>query len=312
MDPYSLHLRHEDDFEDLVWHVSTRLFGMGTSKFSKGKDAGKDARFRGRAERYPSSTSPWEGTVVIQAKHTGNPIAAFTDNDFQRILKEEAVRIKKLIAAKEMTHYICFTNRKKTGVAGDSIEKKLREEVGLQHLVLEGIDTLVALLEELDLVEKLGLGQPAPGLTLHPEGLERVIRFFDEDIDWEAVVVPNAESEEFYLAKWKEKNQINNLSDSYFQNVVVSDSLCHFAKIEEFLKNPRNSQWKKKYENVAFQFRCKYNTHRGAFGAFEAIFEDIFNRLKLRGNLPEDDKLVYIFLHYMYCTCDIGDRRITL
>ncbi len=75
-----------------------------------------------------------------------------------------------------------------------------------------------------------------------------------------------------------------------------------------FLSNPRNTEWRKRYTNVSKQFLNKYQAHRGDFGGFERIFDDIFDRLRQRGQLPEQDALIYTFLHYMYCTCDLGCR----
>jgi hypothetical protein len=60
----------EDQFERLVLAICTWLLGPAVQGFSKGPDGGKDARFCGRAERFPSTTGPWEGRIVIQAKHT--------------------------------------------------------------------------------------------------------------------------------------------------------------------------------------------------------------------------------------------------
>jgi hypothetical protein len=80
----------------------------------------------------------------------------------------------------------------------------------------------------------------------------------------------------------------------------------NFGIIEDFLKNPRNSVWRKRYNNVSRQFRNKYQTHRAEFDSFEKIFDDIFDRLRQRGQLAGHDALIYTFLHYMYCRCDIG------
>ncbi len=63
------------DFERLVVSICDRILGTGTIHFSDGPDGGRDAAFTGRAENYPSSTKPWEGSFVIQAKHCKNPNA---------------------------------------------------------------------------------------------------------------------------------------------------------------------------------------------------------------------------------------------
>jgi hypothetical protein len=309
MDRFSLYLKHEDYFENLVWHLCVRLFGVGTSKFARGKDGGKDARFVGTAERYPSRTSPWSGTVIIQAKHTQNPIASCSDPEFQALMKIEKGKICSLKEAGELTHYICFTNRKKSGVKGDKLQKTLRAELALPGLTIEGIETIQCLLSEFsELITTLGLELPAPSLTIYPEELERLIVFFDQNVDLFQGPTITPSGQPFEFRQWDEKNVINNLSSGYFQDFIVADSMSHFEAIENFLKNVRNREWQKRYENVAAQFRQKYYVHRDSFPRFEQVFDDIFNRLRIRGQLPGNDRLIYVFLHFMYCTCDLGQR----
>ena len=56
--------------------------------FSVGTDGGKDARFTGKANKYPSESKQWEGKIIIQAKHTQRPNASCSDSDFQTIIKK--------------------------------------------------------------------------------------------------------------------------------------------------------------------------------------------------------------------------------
>lgn len=147
-----------------------------------------------------------------------------------------------------------------------------------------------------------------PAVVIHPEDLEKLIQHFDQNVDLfdeTAVVKPEPEFEPPIL---KPKNQLNNLSEEYFESNIVEDSMPHFKTIKEFLSNPRNTVWRKRYTNISRQFRNKYQTHRADFGSFEKIFDDIFDRLQTRGQLAGQDALVYTFLHYMYCTCDLGRR----
>lgn len=158
------------------------------------------------------------------------------------------------------------------------------------------------------MITTLGLELPAPGLTIYPEELERLITFFDQNVDLFAAPPAAPTDQPFEFRKWDEKNTINNLSSQYFQDFIVADSMSYFEAIENFLKNVRNREWRKRYENVAAQFRQKYYVHRDAFPNFESVFDDIFNRLRIRGQLPGSDRLIYVFLHFMYCTCDLGQR----
>ena len=86
---YPLHNLNDKDFEDLSALICKKILGTGTVVFSTGKDGGRDAKFTGKANNFPSEEPPWDGKFIIQAKHTTNPIASCSDSEFQTILKKE-------------------------------------------------------------------------------------------------------------------------------------------------------------------------------------------------------------------------------
>ena len=60
----------DDQFEELVIALSQRLLGLSVRGFAAGRDGGRDAKFDGTAQHIPSDTAPWNGIIIIQAKHT--------------------------------------------------------------------------------------------------------------------------------------------------------------------------------------------------------------------------------------------------
>ena len=107
----------DSQFERLVVQCARKLFGMGVISFAAGVDGGRDARFTGIAERYPSSTGPWSGKTIIQAKHTNYTNAHVSDANFSgdsdsSVLSIEVLRIKKLAESGDLDNYILFTNRR--------------------------------------------------------------------------------------------------------------------------------------------------------------------------------------------------------
>jgi hypothetical protein len=72
MDDYRLHTLTPEGFEALTVRVCMRMLGIGTIGFSKGPDGGRDAKFSGTADRFPSESNPWTGRFVIQAKNTSS------------------------------------------------------------------------------------------------------------------------------------------------------------------------------------------------------------------------------------------------
>jgi hypothetical protein len=126
--PY--HALIEDQFEHLVIATCTWLLGPAVQGFSKGPDGGKDARFHGRAERFPSASGAWDGRIVIQAKHTDLINRKFSEPDFaseaaSSVLSEELPRIKRLRDAGELDYYMLFSNRRLAGVAEERLRKRI-------------------------------------------------------------------------------------------------------------------------------------------------------------------------------------------
>ena len=95
-------------FENLVVDLCQYLFGVATQGFAQGKDGGRDAKFVGTAKQFPSDNNPWNGTVIIQAKHTSSYNKSFSESDFfsesnkSCVILKEIPKIKALKANDEL------------------------------------------------------------------------------------------------------------------------------------------------------------------------------------------------------------------
>lgn len=72
----------DDQFEQLIVYLCQHLLGIAVQGFAKDPDGGRDAKFVGVAELFPSRRSPWKGTVIVQAKHTNGYNKHFSESDF--------------------------------------------------------------------------------------------------------------------------------------------------------------------------------------------------------------------------------------
>jgi hypothetical protein len=138
---------YESQFEELIWALCCWLLGPGVQRFSSGRDSGRDARFRGTAQMFPSSSAPAAGRFIVQAKHTENPIAKVSDPDFSgtsesSVVSKEIPRIKALREAAELDHYILYTNRRAGADASVEVERRIQTETGLDSVALYGIETM--------------------------------------------------------------------------------------------------------------------------------------------------------------------------
>src|SRR5579863_10324609 len=142
MNAYRLYELHDEHFEQLVIQICIQVLGTGTFSFAPGKDGGRDGRFTGTAQAYPSVKSPLKGKFVIQAKHTRNGAASCSDRDFTQILKKELPRIAALVKSGELEHYLLFTNRRLTGIKDAQARQRLQKVPDLKSSDIFGRETI--------------------------------------------------------------------------------------------------------------------------------------------------------------------------
>ncbi len=312
MQDYRLHTLSDDTFEELVGLLCRSEFGTGVVVFSKGRDGGRDGRFEGTAQRFPSESAPWAGKFIIQAKHTNNPIASCSDGRFSTnktsVVAEEIPRITALREKGELDNYVLFTNRKLSGGAEATIRNRIIEETCVQNVQLVGLEWInrtVAL--NFDDVRKVvpQLAQARGPLRFYHQDIARVLKAI-------RVLVCDSQgtgpSTSFAYTDLDRKNELNNLSDRYFRYMQQS-SAPYFVQIEGFLGDPINRELADTYDNIAADFNHRIIVHRGDFAEFDRVFQHIYDSLTEHdSDLQKQSRLVFTLLHYMYWSCDLGER----
>lgn len=306
---YPLHNLDDRTFELLVASICEEILGTGTIIFSEGKDGGRDAKFTGRANKFPSETKPWEGKFVIQAKHTIKPFASCSDTDFQRILRDEV--IDKLIQLKEnkkVDYYLLFTNRRLPGTQDLRIEDLIAENVGVENVIIGDERIQKWLNDNPKIVKQHELNKLLLPLQFYEEDLKGIIIAFSKaDIKRHEIELIKGKISRINI---EEKNKLNNLSKDYF-NYVFKKSYSEFDRIEAFLENPINHLYKKYYDNTIADLQEKIVVYRNDYATFDDIFHYLFeyvfqNNIEI---LKDSRPLIRIFLHYMYHNCDIGKEK---
>lgn len=189
--------------------------------FAKGKDGGKDAKFHGTAERYPSSASPWQGCTIIQAKHTNGINASFSDKPFNpehRIgtLLEELPRIKELSVSGELQNYFVVSNRKLTGITEGKMKAFLHEFTGIEQerLGFAGTDQLDHWFsffpEAKNALTFRPLDRP---LIVSPDELAVAIEAFSDA--FKEIDVSCTKDLPIARTPYSEKNVLNNMSEDF-------------------------------------------------------------------------------------------------
>lgn len=308
---YRLELLDDSTFENLVNAICQKILGTGVISFSPGKDGGRDGKFIGTAQSFPDNINPWSGRFIIQAKHTNNSIASCSDFDFEKIVKDEIIKIKKLKDARDIDCYLLFTNRKYSGIKGEQLIKKIVLETGVENSVIIGKETINNYLNQhKEIVRLYRLDLHHIPFDFSDEEIKNIILAFKQQL-------PSIENDikaeidrikhDFDFIDKKEKNKKNRLGEEYFQNEIAAKSLMDFEKIERFLALPQNEELKDYYFDVVSELSNLITIKRDNFDAFEEIFLFIYKMVCDGSNeLKGTKRHVMTLLHYMYFECLIG------
>lgn len=304
---YPLHYQNEDDFENLVTLICKKILGEGVIPFAKGRDGGKDGRFTGTANCFPSENDPWKGNIIIQAKHTEKIQASCSDSDFSTKVEDEIKKIKNLKSKGEIDYYLLFTNRKLTGGADSLIVKRIKDETGIENNLIAEEKIQQYLIQFPDVVKMAGLNKLLMPLEFDDSDIRDVVLAIKESLNADDLSDSIAD---FFKIELPEKNKLNGLSEEYFENEMEKD-FSDFLKIQSFLSEPINSEIRNWYYDAVSELSRKITMYRDRFGNFENVIGYINdyvlqqNQTSLKGN----KRLVIKLLHYMYCNCDIGKKK---
>jgi len=306
MSKFPLHNLNEDEFENLIILICSKILGDGVIPFAKGRDGGKDGRFTGKANCFPSETQPWNGNIIIQAKHTNKENASCSDSDFSKILKEEIPKVEKLKQNNELDFYLLFTNRNLTGGQDSKIIQLFNEK----NIVCEIIAN--------EKIQQFLQNNPNIVRTAKLNDLLRPLEFDESDLKEIIIAVHEVISKkdnlnnivDFSKIDLEEKNKLNNLSKDYFEESIKPD-FDNFGKIDNFLSSPINTQIKDLYDDAVSELRAKIALRRYDYIEFGDLLEEFYNYVinNNKEELKSKKRLVRMLLNYMYCQCDIGKKE---
>lgn len=305
----------DDQFEELIVLLCQRILGIAVQGFAKGPDGGRDAKFVGTAELYPSTAAPWTGTVIVQAKHTNGNNRSFSELDFystssiNTVIGKEIPRINRLRAAKQLDHYMLFANRRLTGNSETEIRDHIAAECDIPatSICLCGLEQIELWLKRFpEIAEEVNLDPVDSPLIVSPDDLAEVVEALARQKNSLNVVADNPPT---VRVTYEKKNTVNNMSSAYAKE-QLNKYLKETAQIRTFLAAPENIELMRMYESVVdeFQFKilAKRKDHQSFDEVMEYLIELLFNRdpvLRQRAH----KRLTRAILFYMYWNCDIGE-----
>ena len=305
---------HYHQFELLVVLLCQHLLGIAVQKFAKGPDGGRDAKFVGTAELYPSKTAPWKGTVIIQAKHTNGLNKSFSEYDFycpsssNNVVAKEVTKVKKLRKSKQLDHYMLFANRKLTANSETDIREHISKkcDIPVESIYLCGVEQLEIWLKQFpDVAKKADLDPLDSPLIVSPDELSEIVEAFARQKD---CLFSLLDKPPIKRLNYERKNRLNNMTVTY-ANEQLKTHLKDTPQIQTILAAPENIDLLAKYQSVVDEFRFKIIVHQKEFHTFDQIMEYILDLLFNRDAVLRQSRhkrLTRAFLFYMYWNCDIG------
>lgn len=303
----------EGQFEALVLQVSKLQLGKGVQGFAAGVDGGRDARFEGLADGFPSRTRPWEGITVIQAKHTMS-YGYFSDPDFSgtsssSVLTLELPRAKKLYHQGKLQNYLLYSNRYLTANANEKILEYISEQTGIPspsiHLCgIEALDEAFRLEPQLD---KLAGINPLDGpLVPSSRELAEVVEAISSQLDSNQQEKIKRPLERTSLVK---KNELNSMTEKTSHRLM--NYYGHLlSQIQKFLADPGNNDIRNLYVSCAEEFNLKILAHKEPHHTFDKAFGHIVDMLVRKDRvLGRNSRLTRAMVFYMYWNCDIGESE---
>lgn len=300
-----------EQFENLVVAICQFVLGAGVQGFAKGVDGARDAKFVGTAQLHPSTTEPWKGTVIVQAKHTNGYNKTFSDTDFysegnqDTVLGAELPRIKKLKVASQLDHYMLFSNRKLTGNAESKLRAVIAKECGLSEysVYLGGVEQLELWLKRFPNAANIADIDPIDSpMLVSPDDLAEIVEALGNQITIVAQALP-APGERI---SYERKNQFNNMSTDYARS-LRRRYLKETSQIKSFLSDPENTRLLRLYESVIDEFQQKILAKRKDYQSFDEVMIYLRDLLFKRDPILRAHKrLTSTMLFYMYWNCDVG------
>lgn len=307
----------EDQFELLIVLLCRRLLGIGAQGFAKGPDGGRDAKFVGTAEMFPSKAEPWKGTVIVQAKHTSGYNRSFSELDFystssdNTIIGNEIPRIKNLRESKQLDHYMLFANRRLTGNSEAEIRGHIATQcnIPIASIYLCGQEQLELWLKQFPETARLANLDPVDSpLIISPDDLAEIVQALARQKGSLSNLIDKPPTAR---VAYEKKNAINNMTAEYAR-ALRNRYLKETAQIHTFLAAPENIDLLRMYESVIEEFQLKIIAKRKNYQTFDEIIEYLtsllFNRdpvLRQRAH----KRLTRAVIFYMYWNCDIGGVR---
>lgn len=311
---YAYEDMYDYQFEKLIVILCQELFGVGAQGFANGPDGGRDAKFVGTAEIFPSKVAPWSGTTIIQAKHTNGFNRSFSECDFfsvssnKTVIGVEIPRIKNLHKNKQIDNYILFANRRLSANTEEDIRNYISKMCGIpkDSIYLSGSEQLDNWLARFpNVLSSVNLDPIDSPLIINSEDICNIIEKLAQQ--W-TKIKKALDDPPTPRITYEDKNILNNMTEEYAKE-LIKRYLKDTEQIRSFLADPKNKDILNLYNSVIEELGLKIIAKRNDYQTFDNVMEYILDLLFNRDAVlrkRQNKRLTRVVLFYMYWNCDIG------
>ena len=114
---------------------------------------------------------------------------------------------------------------------------------------------------------------------------------------------------DFVVPGIEKKNQLNNISTEFFEN-VIKDVYDELHNIDEFLRCPSNIAYYDKYKSIVKEIKGSVTADVLAGEKLQDLLPRLLNYAKTKFDYFDSEKgyWLQVFAYYMYLNCDIGEK----
>lgn len=301
-----------NEFEEFVLLICKEILGIGCSHYRIGKDGGVDSAFVGKANCFPSESKPWEGNIIVQAKHTIFKGQYINSNEFLEnktsIINKEIPKIKKLISEGKLDYYMLFTNRHVTRQGQERVQDTIsRAGIPKSNIAIIGLEDLLDYMKlyprtkhafsQLS-IESVFSRIDHKCLVSIIENIENVLNVETKNND-----IIESSLNELKRVEFAKKNEYNKLSAQKQKEIQKDGPINHYY-IQEFLS--QNNDIRLRYNELVRYIRDNIIVNKEL--DFDAVLLTLHNKLISENQYLRDNRrsLRYV-LNAMYWGCDIGE-----
>jgi len=142
------------------------------------------------------------------------------------------------------------------------------------------------------------------GITFDPVTLRDVILSIDESTE------RSDRNTDFVSIDIEKKNELNGLTQQFYDETIAVDYEPYFTELESFLKLRENEDLQRAIDSIVSNLNRKISACRANYSTFEGLLISIEDALvdKEIDHLRSKESTVALFLFYLYSNCMIGKK----